>query len=98
MSEPVRYAVPYRHLIHGLGGCGIPETVTHPSTNRGGRCHAAGEVKTMLVFGIFGMLDLNLARLSFVSTTLAIEFVQRPISTTRLPETEIGVPKGGDSH
>jgi hypothetical protein len=26
-----------RHPIHGLGGCGIPETVTHPSTNRGGR-------------------------------------------------------------
>jgi hypothetical protein len=27
-----------RYPIHGLGGCGIPETVTHPSTNRGGRC------------------------------------------------------------
>jgi hypothetical protein len=35
--------VPYRHPIHGLGGCGIPETVTHPSTNRGGRSHAARE-------------------------------------------------------
>jgi hypothetical protein len=39
----VRYAVPYRHPIHGLGSCGIPETVTHPSTNCGGRCHAARE-------------------------------------------------------
>jgi hypothetical protein len=29
--------------IHGLRGCGIPETVTHPSTKRGGRCHAARE-------------------------------------------------------
>jgi hypothetical protein len=43
MSEPVRYEVPYRHPIHGLGSCGIPETVTHPSTKRGGRCHAARE-------------------------------------------------------
>jgi hypothetical protein len=42
MSEPVRYEVPYRHTIHGLGGCGIPETVTHRS-NRGGHCHAARE-------------------------------------------------------
>jgi hypothetical protein len=44
MSEPIRYEVPYRHVpIHGLGGCDIPETVTHPSTNRGERCHAARE-------------------------------------------------------
>jgi hypothetical protein len=34
---------PRRHPIHGLGGCGIPKTVTHPSTNRGGRCYAARE-------------------------------------------------------
>jgi hypothetical protein len=35
---PVRYKKPGDTPIHGLGGCGIPEMVTHPSTNRGGRC------------------------------------------------------------
>jgi hypothetical protein len=43
MSEPVRCAMPYRHPINGLADCGIPDTVTHPRTNRGGRCHAARE-------------------------------------------------------
>jgi hypothetical protein len=38
MSEPLRYEVPYKHPIHGLGGCVIPETVIHPSTNHGERC------------------------------------------------------------
>jgi hypothetical protein len=28
----------WRHSIHGLSGCGIPETVTHPSTICSGRC------------------------------------------------------------
>jgi hypothetical protein len=43
MLEPVRYEVPYRHPIDRFDGCGFPKTVTHPSTNRGGRCHAAME-------------------------------------------------------
>jgi hypothetical protein len=34
--------------IHGLSACGIPETVTHPSTNRGGRCHAANGIYTRI--------------------------------------------------